>query len=178
LWIYLYKRVKVRYQKPIQLTGYFVTSLIGILIIATLAIGGIRGDFQKSTRPINLLDASRYVKNPSQADFVLNTPFAIIRTMFSNNFEKLTLVDQKTIDSLIVPYKEYHNFPKSKPNVVVMILESNGREYFGSFNKQFNIPNYVGYTPFIDSLAQKSLIFTNAYANGYKSIHAMSSVLA
>jgi phosphoglycerol transferase MdoB-like AlkP superfamily enzyme len=178
LWIYLYKRVKVRYQKPLQLTGYFVTSLIGILIIATLAIGGIRGDFQKSTRPINLLDASRYVKNPSQADFVLNTPFAIIRTMFSNNFEKLTLVDQKTIDSLIVPYKEYHNFPKSKPNVVVMILESNGREYFGSFNKQFNIPNYVGYTPFIDSLAQKSLIFTNAYANGYKSIHAMSSVLA
>ena len=101
LWIYLYKRVKIRYEKPVKLSGYFLTSIFGILIIATLAIGGIRGDFQKSTRPINLLDASRYVKNPSQADFVLNTPFTIIRTMFSNNFEKLTLVDQKTIDSLI-----------------------------------------------------------------------------
>jgi phosphoglycerol transferase MdoB-like AlkP superfamily enzyme len=30
----------------------------------------------------------------------------------------------------------------------------------------------------VDSLAQHSLIFTNAYANGYKSIHAMSSVIA
>ena len=41
-----------------------------------------------------------------------------------------------------------------------------------------NIRDYVGYTPFVDSLAQHSLIFTNAYSNGYKSIHAVSSVLA
>ncbi|MBC7440460.1 MAG: LTA synthase family protein, partial [Flavobacterium sp.] len=56
--------------------------------------------------------------------------------------------------------------------------ESNGREYFGSFNKSEKIPNYKGYTPFVDSLAQHSLIFTNAYSNGWKSIHAVSSVLA
>jgi phosphoglycerol transferase MdoB-like AlkP superfamily enzyme len=61
---------------------------------------------------------------------------------------------------------------------VIFILESNAKEYFGSFNKNTTIPKYKGYTPFVDSLAQHSLIFTNAYANGYKSIHAMSSVLA
>ncbi|MBC7440427.1 MAG: LTA synthase family protein, partial [Flavobacterium sp.] len=60
----------------------------------------------------------------------------------------------------------------------IFILESNGREYFGSFNKSEKIPNYKGYTPFVDSLAQHSLIFTNAYSNGWKSIHAVSSVLA
>jgi hypothetical protein len=34
-----------------------------ILLTVLLVIGGIRGgDFKKSTRPINLLDASRHVK--------------------------------------------------------------------------------------------------------------------
>ena len=60
----------------------------------------------------------------------------------------------------------------------MFIVESYGREYWGAFNKHANIPNYEGYTPFLDSLAQESLIFTNAYSNGSKSIHGMSSVLS
>ena len=51
-------------------------------------------------------------------------------------------------------------------------------EYISSFNAAMKIPNYKGYSPFVDSLAQHSLIFTNGYANGYKSIHGMSSVIA
>lgn len=90
----------------------------------------------------------------------------------------MNLVDKATIDSLVVPIKQYKNNPKTKPNVVIFILESFAREYIGSFNKDLNIKNYKGYTPFVDSLAQHSLIFTNAYANGYKSIHGMSSVIA
>ena len=57
-------------------------------------------------------------------------------------------------------------------------LESYGKEYISAFNKDMNIPNYKGYSPFVDSLAQKSLIFTNAYANGWKSIHGVSSIIA
>lgn len=179
LWIYGYKKITIQqlnHQHP--KVAYFGTSFISFLVIVTLIIGGIRGDFKKSTRPINLIDASRDVKNVSQADVVLNTPFALIRTLFSNNFKKMHFVDQSTIDSLVQPIKHYQNNPKSKPNVVIFILESNAKEYFGSFNKNSRIPNYKGYTPFVDSLAQHSLIFTNAYANGYKSIHAMSSVIA
>jgi phosphoglycerol transferase MdoB-like AlkP superfamily enzyme len=178
VWIYLYKRVNVISEKAALNVRYFTTSLVALLFVAALAIGGIRGDFKKSTRPINLIDASRYTTESSQADLVLNTPFAIIRTLRTNTFEKVHFVDQATIDSLVVPIKEYHNNPPSKPNVVIFILESNGREYFGSFNKDKNIPGYKGYTPFVDSLAQHSTIFTDAYANGYKSIHAVSSILA
>ena len=177
-WIYLYKKVSVQNESSHKGITYFGTSGVGFLVITTLIIGGIRGDFKKSTRPINLIDASRDVKNVSQADVVLNTPFALIRTLFSNNFKKMHFVDQSKIDSLVQPIKHYQNNPKSKPNVVIFILESNAKEYFGSFNKNTTIPKYKGYTPFVDSLAQHSLIFTNAYANGYKSIHAMSSVLA
>jgi phosphoglycerol transferase MdoB-like AlkP superfamily enzyme len=178
LWIYLYKKVKVTVVEPKVSWRYFGTSLFGFLFIATLCIGGIRGDFRKSTRPINMLDASRFVTNASQADLVLNTPFAIIRTWNTSSFKKVNLVNKAVIDSLIVPVKQYKNNPKTKPNVVILILESYGREYISSFNKEFDIPGYEGYSPFVDSLAQHSLIFTNAFANGYKSIHGMSSVIA
>ena len=177
-WVYLYKKVSISEVQHHSGKVYFGSSLISFLLTSTLIIGGIRGDFKKSTRPINMIDASRNVKNSSQADVVLNTPFALIRTMFSNNFKKVNFVNSTIIDSLVQPIKQYKNNPKSKPNVVIFILESNAKEYFGSFNKDIKIPNYKGYTPFVDSLAQHSMIYTNAYANGYKSIHAMSSVLA
>lgn len=178
LWILLYRKATIKHENITFKMRYFLTSVIGFLLIATLCIGGIRGDFKKSTRPINLIDASRYVTNSAQADIVLNTPFAVFRTMFSNSFKKLNLVSSATIDSLIVPVKQYKNNPSTKPNIVIFILESNAKEYFGSFNKNTKIPNYKGYTPFVDSLAQHSLIYTNAYSNGYKSIHAVSSILA
>ena len=178
VWIALYKRYTVKQLIPKVNVKYFAVSTATFLVITTLCIGGIRGDFKKSTRPINLLDASRYVTNASQADVVLNTPFSIIRTWNTNTFKKVNLVSKEEIDSLIVPIKQYKNNPTTKPNVVIFILESYGREYVGAFNKNTKIPNYEGYTPFIDSLAQHSLIFTNAYANGWKSIHGVSSVIA
>lgn len=178
LWIYLYKKVKVKHHESKPNFNYFLASVFSFLLITALCIGGIRGDFRKSTRPINLLDASRFVTDASQADFVLNTPFAIIRTWNTNTFKKVNLVDKTTIDSLLVPIKHYKNNPKTKPNVVILILESYAKEYISAFNKDMNIRNYKGYSPFVDSLAQHSMIYTNGYANGYKSIHGMSSVIA
>ena len=177
-WIFLYKRVATKQEPLLYTPRYLVTSPIALLLIAAISIGGIRGEFLKITRPVNLINTNRYVTNAAQADIVLNTPFALFRTLFSNNFKKLNFVSSKTIDTLVYPIKQYRNNPKTKPNVVIFILESNGKEYFGSFNKDMKIQDYQGYTPFVDSLAQHSLIFTNAYANGHKSIHAMSSILA
>ena len=181
LWIILYKKVVVQDYKPTKHVAYFGFSTVGFLLIVLFVIGGIRGgDFKKSTRPINLLDASRNVKNIVHSDIVLNTPFAIIRTLFSNSFLKTDYpdVDAQVIDKEVQPIKNYHNNPKRKPNVVVFILESYGREYIGAFNQKANIPNYKSHAPFLDSLAQHSMIFTNAYANGRQSIHGMSSVIS
>ncbi len=181
VWIYLYKKVTVKQFIPSKKIPYIGFSILGFLFVVLLTIGGIRGgDFKKSTRPINLLDASRHVKNIVHSDIVLNTPFAIIRTLFSNSFKKPDYkeVNEQIINSLVQPVKFYHNNPESKPNVVVFILESYGREYIGALNKNVKIPNYKSHAPFLDSLSQHSMIFTNAYANGRQSIHGMSSVLA
>jgi len=178
-WYFLYSKVKVKEFKAIKLVQYYVVSILVFLVFSTLIIGGIRGgDFEKSTRPINLVDANRHVKSNIQAAIVLNTPFSIIRTLFTNAIKKVKYLPKDTVSKYVEPYKEYNNRPASKPNIVIFLIESFGREYLGAFNKNTPIKDYKSYTPFIDSLAQHSLICTNAYANGYKSIHAMASVLA
>jgi len=178
LWIYLYKKVRVTHKVPEKHLSYFSTSLLGVVVIATMAVGGIRGDFKKSTRPLNMIDANRYVKKAQHADIVLNTPFSIIRTIGKTSFKKVNLVDKSVVEANFHPIKHYKNNPQTTPNIVLFITESYGREYWGAFNKGTTIKDYVSYTPFLDSLANESLIFSNAYANGSKSIHGMSSVLA
>ncbi len=177
-WVWLYYRVKL---KPAHIKNskvYYYSSVVAILIIVALIVGGIRGDFKHSTRPINMVDAYKHVTIPNQGDIVLNTPFAIFRTLKANNFKIEHFTNESYIDTSIKPIKQYNGNPAARPNVVIIILESMAREYWGSMNRNTAIPGFKSYTPFLDSLSDSSLIFTNAYANGRQSIHAMSSVLA
>lgn len=178
LWVFLYKKVKITEQKPVRLIPYFIWSVVLICVTTVLAVGGIRGDFKHSTRPINLVDANRFVKLPAQGNMVLNSTFSFFRTLNTNNFKEVHFVDEKFIEDHIHPYKTYNRNVTDKPNIVIFIVESFSREYSGAFNREKNIKDYVSYTPFIDSLANESLIFPNTFANGRQSIHGMSSVLA
>lgn len=179
LWIWLYRIVRVNDFRLEKKGIYFLSTLFWLSLSTVLSVGGIRGDFRHSTRPINLVDANKYTVRPADAHLVLNSVFSFFRTLGSNNFKEVNFVDNQFIKENIHPYKMYHNFtPKNRPNIVIIIVESLGREYIGVFNEEKNIKNYVSYTPFIDSLAKESLIFPNAFANGRQSIHGMSSILA
>lgn len=59
-----------------------------------------------------------------------------------------------------------------RPNVVLIIVESLGKEYLSAISGQ------AAYMPFLDSLAAHSLVFTNAYANAERSNKAICSILA
>ncbi|MDO4228535.1 MAG: sulfatase-like hydrolase/transferase [Capnocytophaga sp.] len=178
-WIFLYKRKKI-HASPMRPMAYFVSSLLIFVVIGVGVLAGIRGgSLAHSSRPINILDASRHVVVSSHADVILNTPFTLIRTIGKNkSFKKYNFVSASYIEENIQPIKEYHREVSTKPNVVIFILESFGREYVGCMNSQRDIPDYKSYTPFLDSLAQHSYVFDNAYANGRQSIHGMSSVYA
>lgn len=178
IWVFLYKKVKIRDEKPANLLPYFLYSVLTLCITTVLVVGGIRGDFKHSTRPINMVDATRFVTNPLQGNMVLNSTFSFFRTLNTNNFKEVHFVDEKYITEYVQPYKVYDRKVENRPNIVIFIVESFGREYSGAFNKDKNIKDYVSYTPFIDSLAGQSLIFPNTFANGRQSIHGMSSVLA
>jgi phosphoglycerol transferase MdoB-like AlkP superfamily enzyme len=179
IWLKAYQWIKVRSIKQKFNVKYVFLSLIGLIFIVIISVAGIRGgDLRESTRPINLVDANRYVSNPSQSALVLNSTFSFLRTIRANNIKKVDFIDEKLIPKLIQPIKQYNNNPKTKPNIVIFILESFSKEYNGSCNKYMKIKDYVSYTPFVDSLANHGLLFYNAYSNGYKSIHGMSSVLS
>tara|TARA_B100000686_G_scaffold355370_1_gene473742 strand:- start:1527 stop:3398 length:1872 start_codon:yes stop_codon:yes gene_type:complete len=180
LWFYLYRLVKIDIKTRKFSNYYWYKSTAVFLLIIFLCVGGVRGDYKKSTRPITLIHAMENVDNPQHADFILNTPFTIIRTWRKTSFKLTNKYSKQEIEQVIKPEKNYSNKNNDsiKPNVIIFILESMGREYWGSLNRERKIPNYKGYTPFLDSLSKHSLIFTNFFSNSRKSIHGMSAILA
>ena len=179
IWVYLYRLWNLKNKRPQNLVAYYGLSIVCFFVIIILMVGAIRGgDFKKSTRPINMVDANRHVNSSIKAGIVLNTPFCIIRTINKKSVKKVEYLSNEEVIQLVKPIKQYDRKVHEKPNVVLIIIESYGREYSGAFNPNTDIQGYKSYTPFIDSLAQHSLIFTNAYTNGYKSIHGMSSILS
>lgn len=57
-------------------------------------------------------------------------------------------------------------------NVVLLVVESMGREYLSSISGE------AAYMPFMDSLCQQSLVFTNAFANAESSSKGLCALVA
>jgi len=179
LWIFLYKKVKVT-EQYLPTKPYFITSVLVFVLVGLAVLTGIRGGtLEHSSRPINIVDASRHTNITGQADAILNTPFTLIRTLGKNKgFKEYHFVDEAYINESLKPIKQYNREVATKPNVVLFILESFGKEYWGCMNTKTNIPNFKSYTPFLDSLSVHSFVLDNAYCTGRQSIHGMSSMLA
>ncbi|MBL7872199.1 MAG: sulfatase-like hydrolase/transferase [Cyclobacteriaceae bacterium] len=62
------------------------------------------------------------------------------------------------------------NKPEQKLNVVLISIESFSAEFMGIFG------NKGGNTPFLDSLAQHSLSFTNLYATGTRTVRGLEAL--
>jgi len=178
VWIYLYNLFNAKKQEIKSSVFYWIKSTVLFLIVIVVCIAGVRGDLKKSTRPITIIHAMENVDNPKKADIILNSPFTLIRTIGKNSFKKTTKYSEDDIKKIIKPIKFYHKKDTTKPNIILFILESMGREYWGSLNQKNNIDNFISYTPFLDSLSIESLIFPNFYANSRKSIHGMPAILA
>ena len=180
VWIFLYKMVKLKDQLSFRNKNYYLSSLFICLFTAVFCVMGARGgDLKKSTRPITIIDAMDNVNNPQHADIILNTPFTILKTLFKKPFKLINKFNNDEILNELNTIKQYNRVLKDpSPNVIIFILESMGREYWGSMNKERKIKDFKGFTPFLDSLAEHSLVFSNAFATSRKSIHAMPSILA
>lgn len=159
---------------------YSLATLVSILLMVPCILGGMRGGLAHSVRPITVSNANQYVNHPSEAAIVLNTPFSLIRTIGKNVFEEPKyFTDEKQMLSYYSPiHQPAPGTVMNKKNVVVLIVESFGREYIGSLNRDLDGGKYRGYTPFVDSLLTHSLTFEYTFANGRKSIDAMPSTLS
>ncbi len=162
-----------------NLAIYYAVHILCLVIFVPLCVFGMRGGATTAVRPITISNANQYVDRPLEAALVLNTPFSLIRTIDKPIF---TVPDYYPADELDRIYSPVHAPSDSaivrRKNVVVLIVESFGREYIGGFNKWLDGGHYKGYTPFVDSLMQHSTTFLYSYCNGRKSIDGMPSILS
>ncbi len=166
--------VKIKITTVNSQNGFLLRSKTGQIILAlsmaAFTFIGFRGGIQY--RPINIMTASQYA-NGKETSLLLNTPFTILKTLGKNLLEPVryyTTEESEKISPVIhfpLPNQTFRN-----KNVVLIIVESLGKEYIGSLNHK------KGYTPFLDSLMKKSIVFPNAFANGKRSIEGIPCVIA
>ena len=163
---------------------YYVANIMVLVFYTGLCVIGIRGGVTVATRPITISHANQYVNHPIETGIVLNTPFSLIRTIGKNVFEDPGYFSQRKLDKIYSPIRN-ESLPirgkasvAKKKNVVIIIIESMGREYIGKYNDGILESGYKGYTPFLDELIGKSLTFDYTFANGRQSIDAMPSILS
>lgn len=182
LLIWLYNRVRVVPSRIVSPWVYYPLSLLLFGVAVGLFIGGVRGGFAHSTRPITISNATEYITHPGEEFIVLNTPFSIYRTLGAVQLERRSDFPEEELEAVYSPVHRPAVGADSagfrKKNVVIFIIESFGAEYIGAYNQDKQIEGFKSYTPFLDSLAGESLVFLNARANGKKSIEGIPSVLA
>lgn len=169
-------RRPVRWRK---MAAYYGVNTLFLVLFVPLCVCGMRGGATTAVRPITISNANQYVDRPLEAALVLNTPFSLIRTF---NKQIFTVPDYYSPQELERIYSPVHtpraDAAERKKNVVVLIVESFGREYIGGFNKWLDDGKYKGYTPFTDSLMRHSATWMYSYCNGRKSIDGMPSILS
>ena len=161
--------------------SYAIVTFLSMLAYTPFSVAGMRGGWTRDVRPITISNANNYCDRPTEAGIVLNTPFSLIRTYGFNLFEVPDFFqDEAEMVAIFDPIRQPADSTKTfkKKNVVVIIIESFGREYIGAYNKHLDGGRYKGYTPFADSLIAHSLTFTHSYCNGRKSIDGMPSILS
>jgi phosphoglycerol transferase MdoB-like AlkP superfamily enzyme len=158
---------------PVQGRKNYVYQFLFFIIAIFFLIIGVRGGLQ--LKPIDIINAGKYAENKN-VPLVLNTPFTIIKTIglpvlrkknYFNKTEELNAIYHP-----VVINDTSQQFRKL--NVVVIILESFSQEHIGALN---NIKGYTGFTPFLDSLIQRS-VYVKGFSNGKRSIEGIPAILA
>jgi phosphoglycerol transferase MdoB-like AlkP superfamily enzyme len=149
-----------------------------VICIALLVLAS-RGGYQLV--PLLPLDAAKY-GGASYLPVVLNTPFTILKslgrsTLVERNYMTRAEADalwpvEQQLDHPIAADSTFVTLRPDEPNVVVIILESFSALYSAMLSSG------KGYMPFLDSLMDHGLTFTNAYANGRRSIDGIPAILA
>lgn len=171
----LYRKPQV--EQPLRKVRYYAMQAVAFVVAIPLCVFGMRGGIGPTVRPITISNANQYVNRPVEAAVVLNTPFSVIRTIGKKPFETPHYMPDEEMVKLFNPIHEPADSTEfSAKNVVVIIIESFGKEYIGSLNR--GEEGYEGFTPFTDELVTRSLTFDHSYSNGRKSIDGMPSVLS
>jgi phosphoglycerol transferase MdoB-like AlkP superfamily enzyme len=172
IWAMIKIHYKIRETEKQESIAYSRKNISSSILIFLLLVGttilGIRGGV--SERPIVLLDANQYA-TPKNVPILINTPFSILKSADLTPLNPMHVYTENELDKIYNPLHLADTGQFKSINVCVIILES--------FSKEFTaIGKRKSYTPFLDSLITKSLVFSNAIANGKTSINSIPSIIA
>ena len=169
LVIYLYKRVELPAKKKYTLARpkHWLVIFLLFLISSGLGVIAVRGGLQRV--PITIVDAGSATTS-EEVPLVLNTPFTIIKSLEEKSLLEFNFYAPAQLKSIYDPIHHYKDSVFKKQNVVVLILESFAKEYTKLGRRSM--------TPFLDSLMNHSLVCTNAFSNGSKSIEGIPAILS
>ena len=169
-WIIIkaYKRFVTVHKHPVE-ENHGKLNWWSPIIILILGFLGFRGGVQY--KPLSILSASAFQLN-KEVPLVLNSSFTLIKTIGEKELHRTYFFDEQTATHLCPVVHLPKNGEFRKMNVVNIIMEGIGKEYIGSMNGN------KGFTPFLDSLFSHSLLFTQAFANGKRSIEGIPAVVA
>jgi len=180
VWFYLFIKLDGPHLK-FKSTGthYTIHSIIFAIIVFFIIIG-MRGGFDRQTRPITISNAAQYTSTPEKGALVLSNPFCILRTIENKAISCPKYFEKPELEKVFSSQKEYYGdsltikSQKGK-NVVIFILES-----FSAEHSKKLYPELYAHTltPFMDSLMGEGYLLRKAYANGKKSIDALPSILS
>lgn len=146
--------------------------LILAVVTAGIVVLGIRGGFQ--SKPLAAAHANVF-PDPALASLILNTPFNIYQGLKHKPLRELPFkADWSSVLDVVSQPPHRHSFVgRRRDNVVILILESCGSGFSRLFSGNPAAPDC---TPILDGIARQGLYFTNGFANGRRSIEAVSSI--
>lgn len=145
-----------------QSLGFSLLLLCGIVFFAR---GGI------ALKPLNLLDAYGALTN-EEATSAVTPLYVLLESIGKKNITYEEYISEKELTEELNQDKlSLRPVMPGKPNICLILLESFGKEYTG-----LNMSGRTSYTPFLDSLMNVSVNYTNAYANGLRSMDAVASI--
>ncbi len=162
-------------------THYYLSQIVSMILFLALSVLGVRGGVQ--LKPVGILSAAQYAPSQETA-IVLNSAFTLMRSYGQQGIQRLTyFTDEKEMLRMFNAQKNYsspdslgHVIPMQKKNIFVIILESFSAEHIGCLTHQLG-NRKSDFTPFLDSLAEKSLVF-EGFANGKRSIEGIPAILS
>lgn len=143
-------------------------------VALAVSVVGIRGGLQG--KPISFVNANVFTA-PLLNNLILNSTFTVIKSYGAETLKKETFFTDKEemLQNLNGSFtgSALEGLRPTKPqNIMIIVLESFGEEYVGP------VAGGKSYTPFLDELMKKSLVFENSYANGRRSIEGIGAVMA
>lgn len=172
LLVYLImKAYRYRYYKSSCPGTKWYYDIAMIIVVLGFTVVGARGGFQ--LRPITPAAAGELLKEVKLIPLATNTTLNFIFSFQQKALEQKHYFPDEQLDSLFTLKRS--GFTKNtfnSKNVVLIIMESLGKEYMGKFNTE------KSNTPFLDSLMDQGVYYESSYANAQRSAQGIVAISA